>query len=204
MATKNTQEILLATAAELFYKKGYSGTSIREVGIKARMSNSLLYHYFKNKEEMLFQIISTTSQDLIKTLRDIDEKTADPMECLKEMLYEHIVGFGLKRKKESKIVVEEHYWLTGKRKDAVANYERQIYDIYHRKLKEIAGTGQLSDIDTTVLSFSIFGLINWFYRWYKDGGRLSPQQVAENILRLLMEGIGRPEFKAIPPGVSDE
>jgi len=193
LAVKNTQELLLSCATELFYKKGYSGSSIREVGVKAKMSNSLLYHYFKNKEEMLFQVISSTSQDLIDVLKDIDARVTDPLECLKEMLSEHIVGFGLKRRKESKIVVEEHYWLTGKRKEAVAKYERQIYDLYFKKLQQIAETGRLNDIDITVLTFSIFGIINWFYKWYKEEGQLSPHDVANNILRLLLEGIIKPE-----------
>jgi AcrR family transcriptional regulator len=192
LATNNTQEILLNTATELFYKKGYAGTSIREVGIKAKMSNSLLYHYFKNKEEMLFTIVSTTSQDLISTLQEIDEKVTDPLECIKEMLYQHVVGFGLKRKKQSKIIVEEIYWLTGKRKEAVRVFERQIYEIYLKKLKELSQTGRMNDIDLTVLNFSIFGMINWFHKWYKDGGTLSPQDVANNILKLLLNGILKP------------
>jgi AcrR family transcriptional regulator len=192
LLNKNTQELLLNTATELFYKKGYSGTSIRDVGAKAGMSNSLLYHYFKNKEEMLFQIISSTSQDLIKVLQEIDEKIADPLECLTEMLREQIVGFGLKRKKESKIVVEENYWLTGKRKEATKGYERQVYELYSKKIKELADTGQMNDIDITVLNFSIFGIINWFYKWYKEGGQLRPDDVADNILRLLLHGITKP------------
>ncbi|MBP7526333.1 MAG: TetR family transcriptional regulator [Syntrophorhabdaceae bacterium] len=204
MVLKNTQELLLNVATELFYKKGYSGTSIRDVGIKAKMSNSLLYHYFKNKEEMLFQVISSTSQDLIDVLREIDQRITDPLECLKEMLYEHVVGFGLKRRKESKIVVEEHYWLTGRRKEAVAKYERQIYDIYSKKLQQIAETGQLNDLNVTVLTFSIFGIINWFYKWYREGGRLSPPDVANTLLELLLHGMIRPRVTDTVGGQNDE
>ena len=91
MATKNVQEILLRTAIDLFHRKGYSGTTIREVGTKAGVSNSLLYHYFKNKEEMLFQIIQSTSQDLLESLKEIDRKVEDPWERLREMLIQHIV-----------------------------------------------------------------------------------------------------------------
>lgn len=189
MANNDTQKILLDTATELFYRKGYAGTSIREVGVNAKMANSLLYHYFKNKEEILFTIVSNTSQDLIKTLQEIDEKITDPLECIKEMLYQHIVVFGLERKKQSKIVVDEKYWLTGKRKEAVRVFERQIYEIYLKKLKQLSETGRINDINITVLNFSIFGTINWFYKWYREGSELSPQDVADNILRLLLHGI---------------
>ncbi len=189
MATRDTQEILLRAATELFYKKGYSGTSIREVGHKAGVSNSLLYHYFKNKEEMLFQIIIKTSENLLKTLEEVDQRVADPMECLKEMIVEHAIRFGIRSRKESKIVVEENAWLTGKRKEIMKSYERKLYDLYMKRLKELAATGKMNDINLVVLDFSLFGIINWFQRWYREEGALSPEEIAQNFLNLILHGI---------------
>ena len=168
MATRNTQEILLQAAIDLFYKKGYSGTSIREVGTKAGVSNSLLYHYFKDKEEMLFQIISATSKDLLVTLEEIDERISDPLLRLREKLVQHMVVHGMRRRRESKIVVEENYWLTGKRRETIKEYQRQIYEIYARNLRELTAAGVIKDLDVTVVAFSLFGVINWFFRWYRE------------------------------------
>ncbi len=189
MATRDTQEILLRAATELFYKKGYSGTSIREVGHKAGVSNSLLYHYFKNKEEILFQIIIKTSENLLKTLEEVDQRVAGPMECLKEMIVEHAVRFGIRSRKESKIVVEENAWLTGKRKEIMKNYERKLFDLYMKRLKELAATGKMNDLNLVVLDFSLFGIINWFQRWYREEGALSPEEIAQNLLNLILHGI---------------
>ena len=189
LGTKNTREILLRTAVNLFYHKGYSDTSIREIGLKAGISNSLLYHYFKNKEEMLFEIVRSASEDLIQILREVRESVPDPVECLREMLTAHIVLFSLKRKKESKIVVSDHYWLRGKRLEFVRNNQREIYDMYMEKLLRIKERGLLKDIDLRVLNFSIFGMINWFFRWYKEGGPLSKEEVAENIVKFTFNGI---------------
>jgi AcrR family transcriptional regulator len=58
---KKTRNLLLQTAIRLFAEKGYADTSIREIGKKAGVSTSVLYHYFKSKEEMLFEVISTSS-----------------------------------------------------------------------------------------------------------------------------------------------
>jgi len=189
VATRDTQEILLRAATELFYKKGYSGTSIREVGHKAGVSNSLLYHYFKNKEEILFQIIIKTSENLLKTLEEVDQRVAGPMECLKEMIVEHAVRFGIRSRKESKIVVEENAWLTGKRKEIMKNYERKLFDLYMKRLKELAATGKMNDLNLVVLDFSLFGIINWFQRWYREEGALSPEEIAQNLLNLILHGI---------------
>lgn len=189
MGNRDTREVLLRTAVNLFYQKGYSDTSIREIGAKAGISNSLLYHYFKNKEEILFEIVRIASEDLIQILREAQERVPDPVECLREMLTAHIVLFSLKRKKESKIVVSDHYWLRGKRIEYVRNKQREIYDMYMEKLKELKKRGLLNDVDLRVLNFSIFGMINWFFRWYKEGGPLPKEDVAENIVEFIFHGI---------------
>ena len=189
MRNKDTREKLLRTAKNLFYKRGYSNTSIREIGVKAGISNSLLYHYFKNKEDILFEIIKTASDDLIQTLREIDKRVSDPVECLREMLISHTVLFSIKRKKESKALVVDLYWLRGKRLEEVRNIQREVYNLYMKKLEEIKARGLLEDIDLTVLNFSIFGVINGFFRWYKEGGRLSKEEVAGDIVRFVFHGM---------------
>ena len=190
MGTKNTREILLKSAINLFAQKGYANTSIREIGAKANISSSIIYHYFKNKEEMLFEIIHSASQDLIQSLREIEDRNADPVECLREMLKEQSIIYSLKGKKEAKILAFDVHQLRGKRGESIRKQQYNIYNIYRRKIKEIKDKGMLKDdIDLTVLTFSIFGIINSFHGWYKSSGRMSEEEVAENMERFLLHGI---------------
>ena len=190
MGTKNTREVLLKSAINLFAQKGYANTSIREIGAKANISSSIIYHYFKNKEEMLFEIIHSASQDLIQSLREIEDRNADPVECLREMLKEQSIIYSLKGKKEAKILAFDVHQLRGKRGESIRKQQYNIYNIYRRKIKEIKDKGMLKDdIDLTVLTFSIFGIINSFHGWYKSSGRMSEEEVAENMERFLLHGI---------------
>jgi len=194
MIPKNTRDKLIRKAIYLFYHKGYADTSIREIGAEAGISTSLLYHYFKNKQQILFEIINTAAQDLIETLLEIENRISDPLDCLREMLIAHTVHFSIKRKKESKILVEELYWLRGKQKDIIKNAQREIYGIYMRKHKKLKKLGVLNEIDLTVLNFSIFGVINGFFRWYKEGGRMPKEAVAEEIVRFVFHGMVKPKL----------
>ena len=190
MGTKNTREILLKNATNLFSQKGYSNTSIREIGKKAGISSSIIYHYFKNKEEMLFEIIHSAAQDLIQSLHEIEDRNSDPVECLREMLKEQSVIYSLKGKKEAKILAFDSHQLRGKRGEIIRKLQYDIYDIYKRKIQEIKDKKLLrDDIDLTVLTFSIFGIINSFHGWYKNSGCLSEEEVAENMERFLFNGI---------------
>ena len=190
MGAKNTRKILVKNAINLFSHKGYSNTSIREIGKKAGISSSIIYHYFKNKEEMLFEIIHSSTQDLIQSLHEIEDRNSDPVECLREMLKEQSVIYSLKGKKEAKILAFDSHQLRGKRGEIIRKLQYDIYDIYKRKIQEIKDKKLLrDDIDLTVLTFSIFGIINSFHGWYKNSGCLSEEEVAENMERFLFNGI---------------
>lgn len=189
MTSQDARARLLKAATDLFFRKGYADSSIREIGHKANISNSVIYHYFKNKEEMLAEIINLAINDLFAILNDIQDRIDDPVVCLEEMIRAHLVDWCLKRKKESKIIVTESDWLTGKRKEENNNIQRKIYTIYKLKLKEIQSRGLLNYTDLTVLCFSIIGVILQSIRWFSEKGPLSKEQVAQNAIAFVFKGI---------------
>jgi len=189
LASKSTRGALIHAAISLFYQKGYLDTSIREIGAKASISNSIIYHYFKNKEELLFEIVDHATKELIEALVTVDREVSDPVECLRKMLVEHSAIFSLKRRKETKIVDSDTFFLHGKWREATVNQQRQIYQLYKKKLHEIGGQGILKEVDATVAAFSILGIINSSFRWFKESGPLSRDEVARNITKLVFEGI---------------
>jgi AcrR family transcriptional regulator len=190
---KNTKELLLRVAVNLFSQRGYLDTSIRDIATEAGISSSIIYHYFKNKEEMLFEVIKSGTQDLIQSLRETEERIKDPEDCLREMLRAHIVDFNIKRKKESIIIVSDTHLLRNSYRQIMVKMQREIFDIYMRKLKELSERGRLrEDIDLLVMNFSIFGTINTFYQWYRERGRLTREGVAQNMITFLLHALTRP------------
>jgi len=189
MKTNDARERLITAAIDLFYKNGYPATTIRDIGAKADISTSVIYHYFKDKEEMLFEIMQLAGGDLFKLLEDIIEAENDPVECLEKMIGAHLVDWCLKRKKETKIIVTDYAYLTKKRKELNIATERKLYSLYKEKLTELREKGLIIDADPTVLCFSIFGIIAQSIRWYHDTGPLSKEEVARNVIRILFAGI---------------
>ncbi len=194
---QNTKDLLLRVAVDLFSQKGYLDTSIRDIAAKAGITSSIIYHYFKDKEDLLFEIIRSTTQDLIQTVREAEKTIKDPEECLREMLRAHIVNFNIKRKKESIIVVSDTHLLRNHNRQVMVKMQREIFDIYMKKLNELSKRGRLrEDIDLVVMNFSIFGIINTFYQWYRERGRLTREEVAENVINFLLHGI----IRSVSPG----
>lgn len=68
------RETILAAAAELFAAQGFPGTTIKEIGAKARVNPALLYYYFEDKEGLyravLTHLIETMSKQIGASLAD--------------------------------------------------------------------------------------------------------------------------------------
>ena len=51
------RERLLKSATELFTRKGYSGTTVREIVAAAGVTKPVLYYYFRNKEGIYLELM---------------------------------------------------------------------------------------------------------------------------------------------------
>ena len=55
----------------------------------------------------------------------------------------------------------------------------------------------LTDVDVTTAAFSMLGMVLWLSRWYNPDGRLTPEQVAEEITKIALGGLLRPPPRSI-------
>lgn len=59
------KEKILEAGLELFAERGFHATSIAEIGERAGIAKSVLYHYFRSKAGLYEAIIESETQDLI-------------------------------------------------------------------------------------------------------------------------------------------
>ena len=62
------REEILEAALEEFSRQGYSGTKISDIVRRAGISQGLIYHYYKSKDELYLAVIEK-SRDSAKGLR---------------------------------------------------------------------------------------------------------------------------------------
>lgn len=188
MAKNSVRELLISTATDLFSRKTYLDTSIREIGEAAQVNPSLFYHYFKNKEEILYTIIERFSMHLINSLQQVQTNETDPVEGLRKMIFRHLL-LNREFKKEVTITLEENLLLKGRPKNEVMSYQRTIYGLYLDQLRKLERLNMLRRGNLTVIAFSIFGVINWFYRWYRENGQLNNEVIANQMIEIIFTGI---------------
>ncbi len=81
---RDTKSVIFQTAFKLFATHGYQETSISMIAKNAGISKGLMYHYYRNKEDLLLEVLKTVSLDQIKPANW--DNQAPPKENLKRLI----------------------------------------------------------------------------------------------------------------------
>ena len=94
----DTRSRILAQAERLFAEKDFSGTGIGEIAERAGIAKSVIYHYFKSKDDILKTLIDDFIDEAVELNRELPAKhgisTNDPLSasidavegCMREMI----------------------------------------------------------------------------------------------------------------------
>lgn len=81
------KKFILKIAERIFSQKGYSLTTMDEIAKEAQFSKATLYHYFKNKSEMFFEIIYKSFEEVLQRIIKIQKMNVNAEEKLKKAIY---------------------------------------------------------------------------------------------------------------------
>ena|ERR1051326_2688240 len=192
-------EMILRTSARIFAEKSYHSTSMRDISRATDVSLAGLYHYCKSKEELLFLIqdhcFGRVSESLEQRIKDID----DPFEKLRIFIDNHLSFFAANMA-EMKVLSHEAESLEGDLHKHVSTRKEKYAKLARKILREIqsvseaglsarAGSSATSGrVDLTIATYALFGMMNWIYNWYDPRGKLSVNQLVDNITRLFLNG----------------
>lgn len=90
--SSSTEDRLRKSAISLFAQKGYTATSIREIIEAAEVTRPVLYYYFKNKEELYTELITSEFEKSTQQVREVYGSTLGFREKLVEVvrgIFEH-------------------------------------------------------------------------------------------------------------------
>lgn len=193
---QDNRERLLDVATDLFAARGFKGTSIRDIAREMGMSISNIYHYFGNKDGLLLAILKRSSVDVVTRLQGVLATDIEPVEKLKHLLRTHIC-LCAEYCKATKVFFldEEHLSEEGVRINQ--ELQREVFNAYLSVLGDLKKTGVIKRLDIKVLAFNLLGIVNWQLRWYRPEGRLTVEEVADEIILFALYGISGSPAKKI-------
>jgi AcrR family transcriptional regulator len=182
-------EFILRTSARIFAEKGYHSTSMRDISRETQVSLAGLYYYCKSKEELLFLIQDNCFGHVLERLEQRLGETADPIEKLRLIIENHLSFFAANMA-EMKVLSHEADSLAGEMHERVSGKKQQYTRLVRRILSEAQAQQDNTNrkLDLTVATYALFGMMNWIYNWYDPHGKLSVNDLVDNIARLFLSG----------------
>jgi len=184
---KSKREEILDVAAKLFRKKGYKGTSIRDLTSAVSILRGSIYSHFESKEQIFLEILHRGVDTLLNGAEHIIKKQLSPKDMLRELLHNHLMYLmGNNNSLVIFFVQEIENIQAEKMKDYLEKRDR--YDnILKDILKEGIKQGEFADVNIRFTVFAILGICNWVIQWFNPEGPNSPEEISKYMSSLICD-----------------
>ncbi len=189
MVKKTLKQRIVDASLVLFQQDGYHSVTVDRIVEYIGASKGGFYHNFKSKDELLYEIHDVFISYVIKQSQEAYDQYNTPITRLCAMVqtltqvfdvYQaHITVFY----EESRSLPEEYSVLIHKKRD-------QYRDILQRVIAEGQETKDFrSELPCTIVTMAIVGMINWTYKWFKQTGPLTMEEITEVFTDMILRAI---------------
>jgi AcrR family transcriptional regulator len=178
---------ILDIATKLFADKGYDGASLSDVAAQMDITKAALYHHIQNKEAILQEICDRVLQKQVKETRQLQRSNLSPRDKLKWFIRGVVIGV-TEDKDVMQVIFENTKWLSPAAQEKVRKQKKAFDNVLELILKEGVDKGYFHVRDTKMAVFVIQGACNFGYQWYQPNGRLSPEEISEEMIYMLERG----------------
>ncbi len=181
-------EQIRTAGCHLLFRYGYSGMTMRQIAARLNIKAASLYHHFPSKQEILFDLMSTTATELLRGLRQIAESGGEPRTQLEAAIRWH-VRFHTQKREEAFVSHSELRSLTPANLRSILKLRRQYDALFDSILQRGQSEGVFPERETAVIRNCILTMCTATAGWFSAEGRLSAEQVADQIWLLVSCGL---------------
>jgi len=188
------REVILHKSAGLFAQFGYAGTSIAMIAEACGVSKALLYHYYPDKEAVLFDLLSAHLEELVAT---VESAAAQARGSRLEAVAVALLDAYRDADAEHQVQIANLKLLPPDRQEVLRGLERRLVDLFADAIAEaVPAIGRGPNLKA--ITMSLFGMLNWHYLWFREGRGLSRADYARLATQLVVAGAA-PALAALGP-----
>ncbi|AGU49038.1 transcriptional regulator, TetR family [Variovorax paradoxus B4] len=178
---------VLQTAAQLFNERGFHATSLDDIAERLNVSKPTLYYYVESKDQILLECVKTALDLMQAGIGEVRAAGGSAIDQLKACMriYSGVVtqDFGM-----CVIRIGEDP-LPDPLKKELRRLKAGIDGQFRRLIEDGVAEGSLAPCDPKMAAFMLAGALSWIGRWYRPDGELTPDQIADQGIDLLLNGV---------------
>jgi TetR/AcrR family transcriptional regulator len=180
---------ILKTAAGFFADTGYDRAAMSQLAIACGISKASIYHYYTNKETLLFDILHQHLDELLNTIQGQNLIADDPETNLRTLVGSLLDAYR-GADAEHRLQLEAMRYLPPENQKELADIQRQIVTVFADAVRAVNPKLFTTDrADLRSVTMSLFGMLNWFYLWHQPNKGLSRADYAQLATDILVGGL---------------
>ena len=178
------RDAIVVAAAALYARRGFKGASISDLAQACGSSKSLIYHYFPSKDDILHEVMAAHLDALVDAAYDAMQ--AGSAKARLRALTLAFMRLYVGAQDSHKVLLNELDNLPAERRAEVVAKQRRIIAIVEELIREIRP--ELNP-QTLPLAMLFFGMINWTHTWFRSGGSIDSEAIANMATDLFLNGL---------------
>ena len=189
VAAPPREDQVRAAALRLFRDKGYHATSMRDIASAVGINKGSLYSYIRAKEDLLIPVFERAMGVLLEQMERIsDDASLSPTERLRQAIHAHVTAVA--DNLDVLTVYLSEWRQLGAESLGTVRLQRERYaSLFRQILQDGVQSGEFRPMDTRIAMLGMIGMCNYLFRWYRPDGPLTPAQVADELIEMVMRGV---------------
>lgn len=190
------RDVIVDAAIAAMFEHGYHGTSVRQIADRAGMSVANVYYYFPSKHDLLFRFMEDSAIGLLAQLDDMLQHTpADPRLRLSGAVRLFVVRHTA-RQAAAFVAATELRALEPAAREVIVARRNAIEAVFRQIVAEGVEVGVFRTDDPNLAVRAILDMSSSVSAWYRSGGSLSGDEIAERYVGLALAMAGAVEGRA--------
>jgi AcrR family transcriptional regulator len=182
---------ILQRATECFDRKGYANTTLDDIARAVGIKREGIYYYFRNRAQILLEIIEPQSVALVDGIGAIVGNTAlAPRDKFQAAIRNHLERFDRYCLEMTVSMRDGRFDGEPEVRDTMVRIWKAYETSWARLIAEGQAAGDFRRIgDPKMLAFGILGMCNWLARWYDPRKSVTIEALIDSYTELLSGGL---------------
>ena len=181
------REQILARAAELFARQGYTATSMNQVALACGVSKPSLYHYVRDKYQLLVEIAEDHVGRLKTLVAQAQREPLEPQARVRELIGSFLEVYA-DAQAAHRVLTEDVKFLDPADRERVLDGQREVVAAFAEAIADTRPELRATELHKPV-TMLLFGMMNWMFTWLQPGGKLTHAALAPVVADLFFGGL---------------
>jgi AcrR family transcriptional regulator len=178
---------LIQASAHAFHENGYAGTTLDMIAASLGVTKKALYRYISGKGEILYEIFCLWLDLQSAALDEAETLSGSAADKLRTYAGAYITGMFENLVPTDRLVGEVHI-LPDDQRAEIQGRRRENDERLAKIFEQGRGSG-LQGHDPKFAVHTLNGAVDWIFKWYNTGGKLTPAGASDAVMDILMAGM---------------